>query len=174
VVYCLWSVLSPQPSSLSPLLAASYQLPVVQCQSYNPKTRSEGLIRFFPEGDFYVALYFARVYKTTTLLLCRNNQCAISVPRQFQTASPSLAEKAAAYNIEGVEVDGNDILAVYAVTREVTDRPRRGEGATLVEAVTCRQGGHSTSDDPRHLEEQPEELRAVREYGSVQQELCRQ
>ena len=108
------------------------------------------------EGDFHVALNFAGVYKTSTIFFCRNNQWAISVPRQFQTASRTLAEKAAAYNIEGVEVDGNDILAVYSVTREAVDRARRGEGATLIEAVTYRQGGHSTSDDPRVYRDEKE------------------
>jgi 2-oxoisovalerate dehydrogenase E1 component alpha subunit len=103
-----------------------------------------------------VALNFAGVYKTSTIFFCRNNQWAISVPRQFQTASRTLAEKAAAYNIEGVQVDGNDILAVYSVTREAADRARRGEGATLIEAVTYRQGGHSTSDDPRVYRDEKE------------------
>ena len=108
------------------------------------------------EGDFHVALNFAGVYKTSTIFLCRNNQWAISVPRKFQTASASLAEKAAAYNIEGVEVGENDILAVYAVTLEAADRARRGEGATLIEAVTYRQGAHSTPDDPRVYRDEKE------------------
>ena len=101
------------------------------------------------EGDFHVALNFAGVYKAATIFLCRNNQWAISVPSKVQTASPSFAVKATAYNIEGVQVDGNDIFAVYAVTRKAADRARQGKGPTLIEAVTYRQGGHTTSDDPR-------------------------
>ena len=101
------------------------------------------------EGDFHVALNFAGVYKTPTIFLCRNNQWAISLPRECQTSSPSLAGKAAAYGIEGVQVDGNDIFAVFEATREATVRARDGQGPTLIEAVTYRLGAHSTSDDPR-------------------------
>jgi TPP-dependent pyruvate/acetoin dehydrogenase alpha subunit len=101
------------------------------------------------EGDFHVALNFAGVYKAATIFLCRNNQWAISVPSKAQTASPSFAIKATAYNIEGVQVDGNDILAVYEVTRKAAERARQGKGPTLIEAVTYRQGPHTTSDDPR-------------------------
>ena len=101
------------------------------------------------EGDFHVALNFAGVYKAATIFLCRNNQWAISVPAEAQTASPSFAIKATAYNIEGVQVDGNDILAVYEVTRKAAERARQGKGPTLIEAVTYRQGPHTTSDDPR-------------------------
>ncbi|MDA2938566.1 pyruvate dehydrogenase (acetyl-transferring) E1 component subunit alpha [Acidobacteria bacterium AH-259-A15] len=101
------------------------------------------------EGDFHVAVNFAGVYKTPTIFLCRNNQWAISMPRELQTASKSIAIKAKAYGIEGVQVDGNDIFGVYSVTREAVDRARRGEGPTLIEAVTYRLGAHSTSDDPR-------------------------
>jgi 2-oxoisovalerate dehydrogenase E1 component alpha subunit len=81
--------------------------------------------------------------------MCRNNQWAISVPSQFQTASETLAIKAQAYGIDGVRVDGNDVFAVYAATLEAADKARRGKGPTLIEAVTYRLGGHTTSDDPR-------------------------
>ncbi|MEE8349638.1 MAG: pyruvate dehydrogenase (acetyl-transferring) E1 component subunit alpha [Acidobacteriota bacterium] len=100
-------------------------------------------------GDFHVALNFAGVYKAQTIFLCRNNQWAISVPSTAQTASESLAIKAQGYGIKGVRVDGNDVFAVYAVTREAADRARQGEGPTLIEAVTYRLGPHTTSDDPR-------------------------
>ena len=100
-------------------------------------------------GDFHVALNFAGVYKAQTIFMCRNNQWAISVPSNVQTASQSLAIKAQAYGIEGVQVDGNDIFAVYAVTKEAADRARQGKGPTLIEAVTYRLGAHTTSDDPR-------------------------
>jgi 2-oxoisovalerate dehydrogenase E1 component alpha subunit len=100
-------------------------------------------------GDFHVALNFAGVYKAQTIFMCRNNQWAISVPSKAQTASQSFAIKAQAYGIEGVQVDGNDVFAVYAVTRAAADRARQGLGPTLIEAVTYRLGGHTTSDDPR-------------------------
>jgi pyruvate dehydrogenase E1 component alpha subunit/2-oxoisovalerate dehydrogenase E1 component alpha subunit len=82
------------------------------------------------------------------VFFCQNNQWAISVPLASQTASPSIAIKAVAYGFPGVRVDGNDLLAVVQATREAVDRARRGDGPTLVEAVTFRMGGHSSSDDP--------------------------
>jgi TPP-dependent pyruvate/acetoin dehydrogenase alpha subunit len=100
-------------------------------------------------GDFHVACNFAGVFKAPVVFLCRNNQYAISVPLQYQTAAATLAAKADAYGIHGVRVDGNDVLAVYAATSEAVHRARSGEGAVFIEALTYRQGPHSTSDDPR-------------------------
>jgi 2-oxoisovalerate dehydrogenase E1 component alpha subunit len=92
---------------------------------------------------------FAGVFKVPCVLLCRNNGWAISVPVERQTASKTFAEKAAAYGIPGVRVDGNDVFAVVDVTRRARERGERGEGPTLIEAITYRMGGHSTSDDPK-------------------------
>ena len=99
-------------------------------------------------GDFHAALNFAGVMKLPVVFFCQNNQWAISVPLSSQTASASIAIKAVAYGFPGVRVDGNDILAVIGATREAVARARRGEGPTLIEAVTFRMGGHSSSDDP--------------------------
>jgi TPP-dependent pyruvate/acetoin dehydrogenase alpha subunit len=99
-------------------------------------------------SDFHAAANFAGVYKLPVVFFCQNNQWAISVPLSRQTASESIAIKASAYGFPGVRVDGNDILAVIAATREALDRARRGDGPTLIEAVTFRMGGHSSSDDP--------------------------
>ena len=101
------------------------------------------------EGDFHVGMNFAGVFKTPCILVCRNNGYAISVPRSRQTASESIAVKAKAYGFPGVRVDGNDILAVIKATQDAANRARSGEGPTLIEAVTYRQGAHSSSDDPR-------------------------
>ncbi len=101
------------------------------------------------EGDFHVACNFAGVFKAPVVFLCRNNQYAISVPLERQTASSSVSVKAEAYGIEGIRVDGNDVMAVYEATRRAVERARGGAGATLIEALTYRQGAHSTSDDPR-------------------------
>ncbi|MFO7245466.1 MAG: pyruvate dehydrogenase (acetyl-transferring) E1 component subunit alpha [Thermaerobacter sp.] len=100
------------------------------------------------EGDFHEGANFAGVFKAPVVLFCQNNHYAISVPLERQTASRTIAQKAVAYGFPGVRVDGNDVLAVYAVTREAVERARRGEGPTLIEAVTYRYGPHTTADDP--------------------------
>jgi pyruvate dehydrogenase E1 component alpha subunit len=98
--------------------------------------------------DFHAGINFAAVYRAPVVFLCQNNQWAISTPAAVQTASETFAIKALAYGMPGVRVDGNDVFAVYAATREAVDRARRGDGPTLIEAVTYRLGAHSTSDDP--------------------------
>ena len=99
------------------------------------------------EGDFHEAMNFAAVFATPTVFLCENNGWAISMPRERQTSSETIAEKACAYGMPGVLVDGNDLLAMVAVTRDAVDRARRGEGPTLIEALTYRMGPHTTTDD---------------------------
>lgn len=100
------------------------------------------------ESDFHCALNFAGVYDAPCIVICENNGWAISTPLEFQTASETMAIKAEAYGIPGVRVDGNDILAVYQVTKEAVDRARKGKGPTLIETLTYRVGPHSSSDDP--------------------------
>jgi pyruvate dehydrogenase E1 component alpha subunit/2-oxoisovalerate dehydrogenase E1 component alpha subunit len=99
-------------------------------------------------GDFHAALNFAAVWKVPAVFFCQNNQWAISVPLAAQTASSSIAVKAEGYGMPGLRVDGNDLLAVIAAQREAVDRARAGGGPTLIESVTFRMGGHSSSDDP--------------------------
>ncbi|HEY4106722.1 MAG TPA: pyruvate dehydrogenase (acetyl-transferring) E1 component subunit alpha [Polyangiaceae bacterium] len=98
--------------------------------------------------DFHSGMNFAGVFKVPTVFFCRNNGWAISVPVERQTATRTFAEKAAAYGIPGVRVDGNDLFAVVSVVREAVRRGSQGLGPTLIEAITYRMGGHSTSDDP--------------------------
>jgi 2-oxoisovalerate dehydrogenase E1 component alpha subunit len=100
-------------------------------------------------NDFHTGLNFAGVWKAPVIFFCENNQWAISVPYAKQTASATIADKGVAYGMPGVRVDGNDALAVYQATRAARDRAIRGEGPTLIEAVTYRMAGHSSSDDPR-------------------------
>ncbi|MFC7224757.1 pyruvate dehydrogenase (acetyl-transferring) E1 component subunit alpha [Halalkalicoccus sp. GCM10025322] len=103
------------------------------------------------EGDFHEGLNFAGVFDTPNVFFCNNNQWAISVPRDRQTASTTLAQKATAYGFEGVQVDGMDPLAVYRVTREAVEKakePGEERRPTLIEAVQYRFGAHTTADDP--------------------------
>ncbi len=108
------------------------------------------------EGDFLEALNFAGVFKTPTVFMCQNNFYAISVPLRLQTASKTIAQKAFAFGIEGVQVDGDDVLSVYSAAKTAADRARRGEGATLVECITYRFGPHTTADDPTRYRTQAE------------------
>ena len=100
------------------------------------------------EGDFHEAMNFAGVFKTPTIFFCQNNQFAISVPRSLQTASKTIAQKAIAYGFDGIQVDGNDLFAVFAATKEAVNKARSGGGPTLIEGVTYRFGPHTTADDP--------------------------
>ena len=104
-------------------------------------------------ADFHAAMNFAGVLKLPVVFICQNNQWAISVPLSRQTASESIAIKAVAYGFEGVRVDGNDVLAVARAVRRAVDKARSGEGPTLVDCVTFRMGGHSSSDDPTRYRE---------------------
>jgi len=99
------------------------------------------------EGDFHEGLNFAGVFHTPNVFVCLNNQFAISVPRSRQSAAATLAQKAIAYGFAGVQVDGNDVLGMFAATREALDIARGGGGPTLIEAYTYRMGDHTTSDD---------------------------
>lgn len=99
-------------------------------------------------GDFHEGLNFAGAFKAPVVFIIQNNQYAISVPRHKQTASKTLAQKAIAYGIEGIQVDGNDIFAMYNATKKAIDKARGGGGPTLIEAYTYRAGAHTTSDDP--------------------------
>jgi len=99
------------------------------------------------EGDFNEALNFAGVFKTPNVFVCFNNQYAISTPVRQQTAAKTIAEKAAAFGFTGIRADGNDVLAMYALTLEALEKARSGGGPTLIEAFTYRMGDHTTSDD---------------------------
>ena len=100
-------------------------------------------------GDFHDALNFAGLHKVPCVIVVENNQYAISVPRKKQTASETFAQKAIAYGIKGLQVDGNDVFAVYKATKEAVDDARAGKGPTLIENITYRMADHSTSDDDK-------------------------
>jgi len=131
------------------------QIPQAVGAAYAAKLlgKDDAMLTYFGEGgtssnDFHTGMNFAGVWKAPVIFLCRNNQWAISVPREKQTAAGAIADKAAGYGMPGIRADGNDLFAMYAVTRDALVRARRGDGPTLVEAVTYRIMGHSTSDDP--------------------------
>jgi pyruvate dehydrogenase E1 component alpha subunit len=109
------------------------------------------------EGDFHEALNFAGVFQAPIIFFCQNNQWAISVPRSKQTRSETLAQKAIAYAIPSIQVDGNDVLAVHVATKEAVERARNGEGPSFIESVTYRMSLHTTADDPKKYRTEEEE-----------------
>ncbi|MBI0576839.1 pyruvate dehydrogenase (acetyl-transferring) E1 component subunit alpha [Neobacillus cucumis] len=108
------------------------------------------------EGDFHEGLNFASVFQAPVIFFNQNNGFAISVPIEKQMNSKTIAQKALAYDMPGVRVDGNDIFAVYFLTMESLDRARTGGGPTIIEAITWRYGAHTTADDPRKYRNQSE------------------
>ena len=98
-------------------------------------------------GDFHESLNLAGVLKAPAIFICQNNQYAISVPRSRQTAARTIAQRALSYGIEGIQVDGNDIVAVYRATKDALQRARNGEGPSLIECFTYRLDDHTTADD---------------------------
>lgn len=131
------------------------QIPQAVGFAWAAKLRKEDLatLVYFGDGatsssDFHSAMNFAGVFGVPCIFFCRNNGWAISVPSERQTASRTFAEKGRAYGVPGVRVDGNDPFAVVAVVKQAVERAASGGGPTLIEALTYRMGGHSTSDDP--------------------------
>ncbi len=108
------------------------------------------------KGDVYEALNFAGVRRLPLVVVVNNNQWAISVPLAQQTAAQTLAQKAIAAGIPGVQVDGNDVIAVREEVRQALDRARNGGGPTLLEAVTYRLTDHTTADDAARYRDEAE------------------
>jgi pyruvate dehydrogenase E1 component alpha subunit len=128
------------PQAVGAGMAAKYrQLPIAVVATFGDGATSE--------GDFHEGLNMAGVFHTPNVFVCLDNQFAISVPRARQSAAPTLAQKAIAYGFAGVQIDGNDVLAVFAAAREALATARSGGGPTLIEAFTYRMGDHTTSDD---------------------------
>jgi pyruvate dehydrogenase E1 component alpha subunit len=120
----------------------------------NIKKEKHVVVTFFgdgssSEGDCHEALNFASVFNAPVVFICLNNQYAISVPIHRQMKNATIAQRAIAYGMPGVRVDGNDVLAVYAATQEAVERAKRGEGPTLIECLTYRTTPHTTADDPK-------------------------
>ena len=125
------------------------------------RERDRAVITYFgdgatSEGDFHGAMNFASTLQVPMIFYCQNNQWAISVPREEQMHSPTVAQKALAYEMPTIQVDGNDIFAVYKATKEARDRAIRGGGPSFIEGVTYRLGDHTTADDARRYRDQAE------------------
>ncbi len=118
------------------------------------------------EGDFHEGLNFAGVFKLPVVFICQNNQWAISVPREKQTAAGTIAQKAFAYGFEGVQVDGNDIFAVYKATKDALNKAKQGNGPTLIECFTYRMADHTTADDASRYRTE-EEVEAWKEKDPI-------
>jgi pyruvate dehydrogenase E1 component alpha subunit len=146
---------APDQHDLPIAIPVSTQLPHAVGLAYAAQYRTDPAVVmvFFgdgatSEGDFHEALNVAGVWQVPVVFVCQNNQWAISVPLKKQTHSRTLAGKALAYGVPGIQVDGNDVLAVVAAGREAVERARGGDGPTLIECVTYRLGVHTTADDP--------------------------
>ncbi len=107
-------------------------------------------------GDFHEALNFASVFNVGTIFFIQNNRYAISTPNSRQFKAPTIAQRALAYDMAGVRVDGQDVVAVLSVMHEAIERAKSGGGPTLIESVTFRYGPHTTSDDPKRYRSQEE------------------
>src|SRR6266478_6102362 len=158
---------APGQHDLSMTIPVATQLPHAVGLAYAAQYRGDDVVvmAFFgdgatSEGDFHEAMNFAGVWHVPVVFVCQNNQWAISVPIKKQTHSRTLAQKALAYGFPGIQVDGNDVLAVYAASREAVLRAQAGEGPTLIECVTYRLGVHTTADDPTKYRSEAE----VREW----------
>ncbi|HEU5222810.1 MAG TPA: pyruvate dehydrogenase (acetyl-transferring) E1 component subunit alpha [Candidatus Lumbricidophila sp.] len=122
------------------------------------------------EGDVSEAMIFASTFKAPVVFFCQNNHWAISEPVDLQSKQP-IAKRADGFGMPGVRVDGNDVLAVMAVTRRALDRARRGDGPTFIEAVTYRMGPHTTADDPTRYRS-AEEVERWRERDPIARVLA--
>ena len=150
-----WATTKFRPDRLLPdAISLATQLPYAVGLAWGKRLQKqkECVLAYFgegssSEGDFYEACNLAGVTKAPVVFLCRNNGWAISVPISAQTAAESIAVKAQAFGFPGVRVDGMDVLAMLAATRNALDRARDGRGPTVSDAVTYRFGAHNTADD---------------------------
>lgn len=138
------------------ILCVGTQIPIAPGCAWASKLKNEKNVSIVyfgdgatSKGDFHEGMNFAGVFKVPCIFFCENNQYAISVPRKNQTAAQTIAQKAIAYNVNKIQVDGNDVFAVYKATKEAVDNARAGKGSTLIESFTYRLADHSTSDDAK-------------------------
>ncbi|MDM5156353.1 3-methyl-2-oxobutanoate dehydrogenase subunit alpha [Bacillus sp. DX1.1] len=118
------------------------------------------------QGDFHEGANFAGVHKLPVIFMCENNKYAISIPVEKQLACKNVSDRAIGYGMPGYTVDGNDPLEVYKAVKEAADRGRRGEGPTLIEAVSYRLTAHSSDDDDRVYRDK-EEVEEAKKQDSI-------
>ena len=148
------SVGSHIPHAVGAAMAARYRRdPAVMVAYFGDGATSK--------GDFHEGFNMAGVFRLPVVFICQNNQWAISVPLSGQTAAGSLAQKAVAYGFDGVQVDGNDVFAVYRATLDALEKARSGGGPTFIECLTYRMANHTTSDDAARYRS-PEEVESWR------------
>lgn len=134
------------------LHAVGYAMGISRDLAADPATEPAAVVAYFgdgasSEGDVHESMVFAASYDAPVVFFCQNNNWAISVPFEVQSRIP-LVNRAGGYGIPGIRVDGNDVLAVYAVTQWALEHARNGHGPVLIEASTYRVGAHTTADDP--------------------------
>jgi pyruvate dehydrogenase E1 component alpha subunit len=159
-------LITPEQNNLPIGIIVAGQLPHAVGIAYGMKYRKSRQVALTflgdggtSQGDFHEALNVASVFQVPVVFVCQNNQWAISVPLSKQTHSRTLAQKALAYDMPAVRVDGNDVLAVYSATKEAVDRARAGGGPSFIECLTYRVLMHTTSDDPtRYRSEEESEV----------------
>ena len=132
--------------------AVGYAMGIQREQKLAPTGEKAAVMVYFgdgasSEGDVHESMVFASSFNAPVVFFCQNNHWAISVPTTVQTRIP-LSNRAKGYGFPGIRVDGNDVIAVHAVTEWALDRARRGESPVLIEAFTYRVGAHTTADDP--------------------------
>ena len=137
--FCV-AVGSQIPQAVGAALAARYRRDPVAVITYFGDGATS-------KGDFHEGFNMAGVFRLPMVFFCQNNQWAISVPIRSQTASATLAQKAIAYGFEGIQVDGNDVFAVYQAARRALEKARSGAGPTFIECLTYRMTDHTTADD---------------------------
>ncbi len=145
----------PDPMNVFPLsIPVGTQIPHAVGAAAAAKYRGDrvAVVVYFGDGgssrgDFHEGLNMAGSFKLPVVFICVNNQWAISVPRERQTAAKTIAQKAYAYGFEGIQADGNDVFAVYKATKDALQKAKGGGGPTLIECFTYRMADHTTSDD---------------------------
>lgn len=157
------SVIPQEENDFCITIPVGTQIPLATGAAWAAKSKGNpiAVIVYFGDGatskgDFHEGLNFAGVWSLPIVFLCQNNQWAISVPLARQTAAKTLAQKAVAYGFEGIQVDGNDVFAVYKTTADALERARSGRGPTLIECVTYRMADHTTADDASRYRSQEE------------------